>query len=300
MYRSNIGLNDKYKFGVEIEFSNINLHRLYSVLSKSSIPVCFSLKHKSKSPRFDKWILDVDSSVTKSDGERMVGGELSSRILTDREDCWDEIKKLCLTLKSMNGNVSEKCGLHVNVALDNPEILKTLVKLFFVYENDINLFFMGDRFFVRETKDRCAYSFGDKIFDVIDDPNLLERHRMYNDYFYNLSPLGKKCGLNLDKVLDRGLLEVRYGNGTLEHETIQNFCNFVLKVINAIETGRIDEDFLDYEIRKIKSDPLFKHKLDTFSEDVDKFLSLVRTISLDDMDYMDLRNQYLKVLKTRK
>ena len=54
MYRSNIGLNDKYKFGVEIEFSNINLHRLYSVLSKSSIPVCFSLKHKSKNPRFDK------------------------------------------------------------------------------------------------------------------------------------------------------------------------------------------------------------------------------------------------------
>ena len=33
-----------------------------------------------------------------------------------------------------------------------------------------------------------------------DDPNLLERHRLYNDSFYYLSPLGKKCGLNLDKV----------------------------------------------------------------------------------------------------
>ncbi len=304
MYRNNVGLGDKYKFGVEIEFTNINLAKLYSVLSKTDIPSVFSLKHKSKNLEFDKWILDIDPTITESDGERMVGGELSSRILTDDKKSWDELKKVCLLLKDLNGKISGNCGLHVNVdiseLLDNQEFLKTLIKLFFVYENDINLFFMGDKFFVRDCKEESSCNFREKLIDVIDHEELLEKHRCFDNHYYRLNPLGKNCGLNFDKVLDSGLLEIRYGNGTLDHDIIQNFCNFVLKVINAIECGKIDESFLDAEIKKIKSDPLFSQKLDTFNEDVDGFLNLLRSISLNEEDYIDLSRQYIKVVESKK
>ena len=88
MYRKKIGLDNNQKFGIEIEFQNLTLGRLYSELVKNGLPVTFSLKHKSKSPKFDKWILDIDPTISHDDGERIVGGELSSRVLRDNFRSW--------------------------------------------------------------------------------------------------------------------------------------------------------------------------------------------------------------------
>ena len=46
--RNSLGLNDSYKFGVEIEFQNLNLQRLYSSLKQNDFPVNFLLKHKEQ------------------------------------------------------------------------------------------------------------------------------------------------------------------------------------------------------------------------------------------------------------
>lgn len=298
--RNNVGLDDSYKFGVEIEFQNLNLQRIYSSLKQNDFPVRFLLKHKSKYKCFDKWILDIDSSVTKSDGERMIGGELSSRILTDDFNSWDEVKRVCLEINRLGGVATSKCGLHVTADiskyLDNPIFLETLVKLFFVYEDSINLFFMGDKYLVRDTKERCAYNFSDKIKDVIDDKNLFERHPLYNNFFDKLYCLSNRCGLNLDKVNDKGLIEVRYGNGTLDYNIIQNFCNFVLKVIYAIENNKIDLDYLNFQIKCIKNNL----GVSLSDEEVDKFIELIKTISINDEDFDSLSRQYIKVLESKK
>lgn len=298
--RNSVGLDNSYKFGVEIEFQNLNLQRLYTSLKQSDIPVTFLLKHKSKNQKFDKWILDIDSSVTKSDGERMVGGELSSRILNDDFNSWDEIKRICIEINRLGGVATSRCGLHVTADiskyLDNPVFLETLVKLFFVYEDSINLFFMGDKYFVRETKDRCASNFRDKIKDVIDDDNLLERHPFFNNYFNKLYFLNNRSGLNLDKVNEKGLLEVRYGNGTLDYNIIQNFCNFVLKVIYAIENNKIDLDYLNFEIKCIKN-RTFNELTD---EDINKFIEFIANISKDKEDFENFTKQYIKVLDSKK
>lgn len=299
MYRKKVGLNNNQKFGIEIEFEELNLARLYSSLVKNGFPVTFSLSHKSKSPRFNKWILDVDPTISNSDGERIVGGELSSRILTDNYSSWNEIKRVCLEIQKLNGVVTSRCGLHVTTDiskyLDNPLFLETLVKLFFVYEDSINLFFMGDKYFVRDTKEESAYNFRSKIMDVIEDEDLLVRHSTFNNHFAKLHALNSHCGLNLDSVNDRGLLEVRYGNGTLDYTVIQNFCNFVLKVINAIENGKIDLDYLNFEIKCLKS----RMMLDLTDEDIDKFIELIRTISVNEEDFNSLSKQYVKVLESK-
>ena len=63
MYRKKIGLNNNSKFGIEIEFQELTLSRLYESLSKSNVPVTFSLSHKSKGHKFNKWILDIDQTI---------------------------------------------------------------------------------------------------------------------------------------------------------------------------------------------------------------------------------------------
>ena len=297
--RESIGLGNDYKFGVEIEFTDLNLYRLYKYLKFDEFPVLFSLKHKNKNHKFDKWILDIDSSVTISDGERMIGGELSSRILTDDKTSWDEIRDVCSEILSLGGNVSSKCGLHVTVDvkkyLKNPVFLETLVKLFFVHEDSINLFFMGDQYLVRDTKNNFAYNFRDRVKNVILDDDLLKLHDTFKMY-PKLYCLSKRCGLNLDKSFEKGLIEVRYGNGTLDHNIIQNFCNFVLKVIYAIESNKIDLDYLNFEIKCIKNRQL----IDLTDEDIDKFIELIKTISINDEDFDSLSKQYIKVLDSKR
>lgn len=299
MYRKKLGLNNEQKFGIEIEFEELNLRRLYSSLAKSGLPVTFSLSHKSKKPRFNKWILDVDPTITSSDGERMVGGELSSRILTDNYGSWSEVKKACLEVQKLKGVITSKCGLHVTADiskyLDNPLFLETLVKLFFVYEDSIDLFFMGNEYFVRDTKEESAYNFRNKIIDVIEDKDLLARHPKFPNSFAKLYFLNSHCGLNLDNVNDRGLVEVRYGNGTLDYTVIQNFCNFVLKVINAIENNKIDLDYLNFEIKCLKD----RYMLELTDEDIEKFIELLKTISVNKEDFDTLSKQYVKVLESK-
>ena len=169
------------------------MSRLYENLSKTDVPVMFSLKHKSKGHKFNKWILDIDPTISVTDGERIVGGELSSRILTDNYKSWDEIKKVCIEINKLGGVATSNCGLHVTANikkyLDNPLFLETLVKLFFVYEDSIDLFFMGDKYFVRDTKVESAYNFRNKVMNVIDNPDLLSLHPVYNNHFDKLSSL---------------------------------------------------------------------------------------------------------------
>ena len=300
MYRKKIGLNNNSKFGIEIEFQELTLSRLYESLSKSNVPVTFSLSHKSKGHKFNKWILDIDPTISVTDGERIVGGELSSRILTDNFRGWDEIKKICIELNKLGAVATSNCGLHIttdiNKYLDNPLFMETLVKLFFVYEDSIDLFFMGDKYFVRDTKEESAYNFRNKVMDVIEDKDLLSRHPVFVNHFDKLASLNSHCGLNLDSVNDKGLVEFRYGNGTLDYTTIQNFCNFVLKVINAIENDKIDLDYLNFEIKCIKN----KTITDLTDEDVDKFIELIKTISVNKEDVESLTKQYIKVVESKR
>ena len=300
MYRKKIGLNNGQKFGIEIEFQELTLGRLYNELAKNGFPVTFSLKHKSKKPKFDKWILDIDPTISHDDGERIVGGELSSRVLSDNFRSWDEIKKVCIQLNKLGGVATSNCGLHVTADiskyLDNPLFLETLVKLFFVYEDSIDLFFMGNEYLVRNTKEESAYNFRSKVMDVIEDKDLLSRHPVYTNHFTKLGVLNSHCGLNLDSVGDRGLIEVRYGNGTLDYTVIQNFCNFVLKVINAIENNNIDLDYLNFEIKCLKNRTIS----DLTDEDVDKFIELIKTISVNKEDVESLSKQYVKVLESKR
>lgn len=304
MYRSNIELDKSYKFGVEIEFSRANLHKIYKNMISSCVPCLFELKHRSKNPDFNTyWYLDVDSTVTDSDGEIFKGGELSSKIFTDTSDDWRELKRVCLMLRDSGAIITPNCSIHVNAdikdLMNKPLFLETLVKLFFVYENDINLYFMGDSFGVRNTKNRYAANFGPKIIDHIDDKRLFEGDDIATTLFLSTMSLNKHCGLNLGKLYKDGLLEVRYGNGTLNEVTIQNFCNFVLKVISAIEDKRITVDFLDEEIKRIKSDPNYISKSLNYTENVFKFLELLDIISASTDDYEAMSNQYMKILNSK-
>ena len=279
-------------FGVELEFKGISLDYLNEALLKARIiPFRYVLNHKAYEPKYDNWYLDYDKSVSEVlDNSDYIGGELSSRILYDCDDDWFEIMNLVDFLNELGAYSNDYCGLHltycVNEEIKKKEFLKTLCKVLSVYETDINLFYMGDKFSVRAEKDIYAKSIGLKAGEVLDSIDRMETvsHKNLYSFIRNKKMFTFTDGINLQKY---GLMEIRYPNGTLDFDTIHNDGDFSLSLINAIANGKFNQEYLDYVIDNAKDDS-FKNKF-LIGDDL-KFSELVDIIE----DDSDKKNRYVR------
>lgn len=159
-YRYSIGIGAKYKFGTEIEFSNTRLKRLEENFSKEKLPVKYIFGHKILHPDYSIWYLDDDITVGKHIEGEFYGGELSSRILSDQKECWIELRDICKILRNNDAIINETCSNHITVDLSNLKnenrFFEIFAKLIALYENEIEIFYMGDRYIKRTTKSNYA------------------------------------------------------------------------------------------------------------------------------------------------
>lgn len=301
MYKDSIGLKDKYRFGVEIEFGGVKLMDLHPQLLVSSVLVYYKIRHKDYNLDYKAWYLDGDATVTKIEDNTLVGGELSSRILRDDINSWKELKKVCQVLKQNNANSNASTSTHITVDLDKHkddlEFFETLIKIISIYEIDMNLFYMGDRFLIRRTKNRFAANMTLRLqknllnFDFREDDALEKFMDSSNCFFV-------RDGVNFTKLFNKGLIEIRYPNGTLNEETIQNNINFTLKLIQAIEDKKYDLDYLNYILREDYNNIFSEDRINNYIENQDRFNELIEPMKSDE-DKKDFLKQYQKVLSTR-
>ena len=102
-YRYDIGLGTKDMFGTELEFFGAYLIEVCASLKCKELPYRFALNHKSRGfTKYDEWYVDIDSTVTNKENNEFLGGEISSRILTDKKKIWLELKEVCDALKEVN------------------------------------------------------------------------------------------------------------------------------------------------------------------------------------------------------
>ena len=307
VYRDTIGFEDKYIFGTELEFTNINIGYLYKIM-KDDFDVKFCLQHKMKEFDFNKnWCLDVDPTVTKitesKDGKRYMGGELSSRIFIDDESTWKEIKSICNFLRENECMIDENCSNHIHVDMnnfyDNRLFYEVLSKLIAVYENDLRLFYMGDKYLKRNKIDTYAIPMKRDLLRIVNDIDF----RNDPDYLYKL--FYSKNNNSLLYNIDKGIyisdtdkeMEVRYPNGSLSEVTIQNNINFTLKLIDAIINDKFDKDKLTYLVKCYRN-AIFNYEF-FIKYNYSGFERIVDIISSDSLDKENFMCQYEKVLSTK-
>lgn len=305
-YSYDINVDSDKKFGVEIEFINANLYNIERNMKKKQIPSQYCICHKNTNFKFDKWCIDQESLLTRVVNKDKIGGELSSRILTNQEKTWQELENVCNILLSNEAAINEFCGLHISVdvtkLLNNSVFWKIFCKILALFEIDIDLFYMGDRFFVRKTK-YCSKNIRTNLLPEINKVNFNDDNFLYNLCHCNKKGavlFGKTDGINLNDINRHKRMEIRYANGTLNHKTIQNNINFSLKLIDSILNNQWDSrelsSLIDKEVTKGKYiDDSINLKQNYFL-----FEKLVDRISSNQDDKDNFMNQYEKVLSTKK
>ncbi len=299
-YRYDIGIGDKYLFGTELEFTGIFIDNLESIFRRNKIPVRYALDHKSRGfIKYDEWYLDKDGTVTKDKDNRSFGGELSSRILSDKRKVWEELRDICDILKSEGASINGTCSNHVRVNLsciqNERYFFEVLSKLIVLYEVDMRLFYMGDDYLIRQSSFDYSRRLGDRLIDYINsidfsDPDFYYKFKCYNGLTY----FTRRDAINLQDYEDRRLMEVRYPNGTIREKTIQNNINFTLKLVDAIRRELFDPKELSRMIDD-EYDKLFERSL-CYDSSPSDFEQLVKTIATSEEDVDDLMSQYEHVL----
>lgn len=306
-YRYSIGLGDKYRFGTEIEFSNARLKRLEEDFSKEKLPVKYIFGHKILHPDYSIWYLDDDITVSEYIEGEFYGGELSSRILSDQKEYWIELRDICNILRNNDAIINETCSNHITVDLSNlkneNKFFEIFVKLIALYESEIEMFYMGDKYIKRTTKSNYARSLSFPLQRKINSI-----HFEQPDFLYQLKYNGIQCfkqrdAINLDFYVNSAYktgktIEIRYPNGTINEKTIQNNINFSLKLIDAIVREAFDREKLSNEISQVIEKGVFYGSIK--EPNMCDFENIVKVIATSYEDYNDFMNQYEQVIKTKK
>lgn len=302
-YRYSIDLQDKYLFGVELEFVDCFIREVSKALREKDIPSRFALHHKSRGiPKYDMWYVDIDSTIlNKLDGD-YYGGEVISRILSDDECSWRELKEVCSTLKELNASIDGNCSNHVRVNLTNIKneryFFEVLSKLITIFEMDIREFYMGDKHFVRPLSFEYARLLGFHLLSYINNVDFSDP-----DYYYKLRNNGicifdRRDGINLRDYPNKKLVEFRYPNGTINEKTVQNNINFTLKLVDAIDREIFDPKELTNIIEKEHESIFNKYTFDITTPE--NFENLVNLISTSSEDVNDFISQYERILSTKR
>ena len=275
-YRDNLGLPDNATFGVEIE---------YEMLPR--FLVTGYINHK-----LPRWNSGYDGTVS-------TGGEIRSPILSDTKECWMELKKICKYLKRLNAVMNHHAGGHIHVGVQSlgskTESWRLFVKTYMLYEHVMMRFFYGDKINGRSTLSHYAPPIADRIYENIHEIN---EARDATDVICEL-PGGKYGAINfghihtyhMDSVSSGSTIELRCPNATSEHIVWQNNINAFAKMLDTCKNRAIDESFLNYQIKKYKTQKGKVYRNEVILKSALEYADLIFDNNLDKMYFL---RQYIK------
>jgi len=302
-YRYDIGL-DKYPYGTEIEFVKASLLDLEKAFQKTDIPIILTLNHKGTDTVYDRNYLDTDGTVSYEEQGNIYGGEISSRLYHNKKEDWLELNQICEILRNNHAEINGHCSNHINIKLDNVKhqnkVIGTLSQLIALYEKDIDLFYMGAFFLIRNDKHKYASSLSSYLIEKVNTIDFENDDNYLYKLLYSEQPtFYRKSGINLQDLRVDKRMEIRYPNGTLNEKIIQNNINFSLKLVNAIDEEKFDSEMLTRKIKEKLQTGEYWYDFLTEEESYKDFEFLVSTISTSSEDQNDFMSQYEKVLSTK-
>ena len=279
-YRNNLGIDDNYTFGVEIEMEDI--------ISSECV-------EKNVSDLFlnGKWVVDNDGTLTN-------GKEVRSPILRDNYYCWEDLRKVCNKLKYL-GSIGDHCGGHVHTGAhslgSDMESWINFLKLWSTYENIIYRFGYGEFFgprpiildYAKDISNDIWFELflsGHKFKSVLDLKLYLGVDEAQAINFDNIN------AKNPDKFCEKNTVEIRCFNGTLNPIIWQNLINLPLKMMMYAIRFDFNHDIINRRHKKIyyKSDS-FESYSQVFLNQALEFCDLIFNNNLDKIYFL---RQYLK------
>lgn len=267
-YRDSLFLPDYVTFGIEIEYEKFKKEKVDNFTRKN----------------LKKWQSKDDVTLRR-------GGEVSSPILTDSLTTWNELREICSYLRKNKVYTKGNAGGHIHVGAHimnaDLEAWRCFIKMYIIYENELIYFLNGKDKLPRRTMYEYAKLVGSTYYKRLDAIN---EARDLTEFYYTLM-LSKKNALSFYYTKLRSTkrsvyntVEFRGGNGTKNELVFQNNTNTNTKSMLAARNKKIDEDFLDY---KLKKEPAKFASLTNALEFVDMIFD-------NDLDKMYFLKQYRK------
>ena len=237
-YRDKLGLNKNYTFGVEIEYDEYPEARFEKIVSRD---------YKNT---FD----------SQTEMDLYEGGEVSSKIFTDRKSSWVALKNILAELKAVKAKETERCGGHVHVGAhplgSNTNLWKKFIYLYIVYEPIIYRFACGDYLNLRNTIYAKAYpcqiELASKLkeFETSRDITSLAKLLKQDDRYRGLNTSNIRFQYS-DDIKNGNTIEFRMANGTLSPIVWQNLVNCYLNLVDTAKNKDVDLEYLKYRIEDI-------------------------------------------------
>lgn len=222
-------------FGIEIEYRDL-LQSLVTEYINANYPV---------------WYSKTEDAITKTSTDPSLGGEISSPILTNTLNTWEDIESICAFLTTNHAS-SLNTGAHIhigaNIFENNSRYFLRFLKLWTAYEHIIYRFSYGEYAYARDTLFVYAKPVSSEYKRLIKSLNLT-----YQDKFANLKfifNLGKKRGLNLSNMgnPDKDTIEFRTPNGTLNPNIWYNNFNLFKSLIEYAKNPDYNEDLINFRL----------------------------------------------------
>ena len=220
-YREKLLFDSEVTFGTEIEYEHAS---------------------KYKVTRFIDY--DYPDWTSKTDGTCNFGGEVSSRILTNNLESWQELYDVCSFLRTKRARMYNNASSHVHVSrepLENLNYLRQFLKFYTAYEFVFFRFACGELMVPRRKMLEFAKPLAFKLYRNMDNINNSEA------IYLMIPELDKNHAINFETKYDT--YEFRAYNGTKFATIRQNEINFSVSSILAPSRGLIDEEFIDYKLK---------------------------------------------------
>ena len=325
-FRKQLNLSDNVSFGNEIEVNSIPLDK--AILLTELFNDIYCLENN------DRYVVHQEETAD---------AEIVTPILQNNEQHWDTFFEMYAMLYETGATIAGNTSSHLHIGshkINTPAKLSLLLKTLVVFEPIIFKFGYG-----YNDAPRAYLKYRDNEHCVFSPMMTPKRVRVFTDQLdkYNFKSPGTMQGYfrdflstelmfrpvynfkNFDfEKLHYGIsldnpgedhFEVRCFNGTLRPEIAQNNVNLIGSIVEAVITGRIDENYVlteyekykkkrynfDYKFARIDDEKVgeqYNRLLNGFNKiKMDKALKLADMIFKTDLDKCYFLKQYLKLFR---
>ena len=285
--RNCLGFDNYVTIGLEIEFEN----------STNEI-----IKKKLKELNFkNHWDLKLDGTLDN-------GGEITSDILFDTKENWDELKRICFIVKE-NAMIGKNSGAHIHIGTqvlgDKDESWKNFLSLWEAYENIIYRFSYGEYLNARDGMLLYSKTISKKINELYKKIN---KKDITKEDIIKYFKSDRNQAVNFENVVEFygisyfNTIEFRCPNGTLNPVIWQNNVNLFVNLLKYSKSDKYNADIVKRR-RIINGDKFIncnpRTTLELYSNIyLEQALELCDMIFNNNLDKIYFLRQYLKSYQT--
>ena len=299
-YRTELELPKEDSFGIEIEMESAKRKKIIQTFEEHYQKTSQKQQHTIaifKDKDNEEWALKYDGSLDD-------GIEINTPPMIDKNYNWQKLKSV-LEILEKNSKVGKNCSIHIHVGTqilgNNPEYWLNFVKIWATYENVIYRFLYGEHLTCRPKILKFASPISPelcKVYEQLKTKKDLELKDIIEHLSKNKYHVVNFSHINLGNCTQFTLgntIEFRGQNGTSKIEIIQNYTNFIIKLLEYCKSKNFDESTINQRYLSIRG----KYpNIDWYNEIyLEQALELCDLIFDNNLDKLFFLKQYLKSFK---